>query len=224
MVATRAARKANPPPSWHPEDRPAYAELVAAVCDCGKKLAAKIVDAYPHGYGIAQAKPSEFRSLGLTAKQALRLAAAFELGRFVTDAIYERQGGPISSPADVRNYLYAHMSHLGQESFVVIILDARMRVIDATEVALGSLTGIDIHPREVFRHAVQLGAHALILAHNHPSGDAIPSDSDVEMTRRAVEVGQLLGIPIVDSVVVGRLRGKPHVTSMTAMGMMPKAA
>lgn len=221
-MAAKRARQANPLPSWHPEDRPSYTDLIAKVCDCRPALANKIADAFPRGFGIASARPADFRSLGLSDKQAKRLTSAFELGRFVMDAIYERHGGSIRSPDDVRSYLFAHMAHLGQESFVVIMFDARQRVIDTIEIALGTMTGVDTTPREIFRRAIQLGAHGVFLVHNHPSGDPQPSQADYEMTHRMAEAGQLIGIPVVDSLVVGRLDGDPAVTSMQSAGTFPQ--
>lgn len=225
MARQRRALRSNPLPSWHPEDRESYRDLLAAVCGCKATAVVRIVEAYPRGHGLAFATAADFRHLGLTTRQADRLVAAFELNRFVNDQIYLRHSSPITGPDDVSNYLTAHMMHLGQESFVAILLDSRQRVIDTVEVSRGTLSSVDVHPRELFRRAIQLGAHSMLVAHNHPSGEAIPSQSDIDLTNRIVEVGELVGIPVLDSMVVGRLRGAPQVQSLRSLGLMaPQAA
>lgn len=91
-----------------------------------------------------------------------------------------------------------------QETFVVICLDVRNGMVcDGTVVAVGTAHTVDVHPRDVFREAIRRNAAAIVLGHNHPSGDVAPSESDVEITRRLAEVGALVGIPVVDHVIVG---------------------
>lgn len=87
---------------------------------------------------------------------------------------------------------------------MVLALDARNAVIDEIEVARGSLTDVEVHPREVFRPLIRQAAAAAVVAHNHPSGDPSPSASDVTFTRRLRRAGELLGIPILDHVIIGR--------------------
>lgn len=92
--------------------------------------------------------------------------------------------------------------HPEQESFVVMLLNARQRVLATRRIALGSISQVDVHPREVFRDACRMAAHSVIIAHNHPSGCAEPSDADIRLTRRMVDAGKLLGIPVLDHVIV----------------------
>lgn len=89
------------------------------------------------------------------------------------------------------------------ECFVVLSLDTRGGLIAKTEVSRGTLTACPVHPREVFRTAIQLGAASLVLAHNHPSGDPEPSGEDLSLTRRLCRAGALLGIPVVDHLILG---------------------
>jgi DNA repair protein RadC len=89
-----------------------------------------------------------------------------------------------------------------QEHFVVYDMDVRHRVIGMRIVHIGTLTGVEVHPRDVFRPAIVAAAAALILAHNHPSGDPSPSRQDLEITARLREVGELCGITVLDHVVV----------------------
>jgi DNA repair protein RadC len=89
------------------------------------------------------------------------------------------------------------------EEFWAIALDVRHRVIFDELLARGSLSGVEIHPRDVFRPLIRAGAAAVIFCHNHPSGDPAPSRADIELTQRLREVGDLCGIPVLDHVVVG---------------------
>jgi DNA repair protein RadC len=90
-----------------------------------------------------------------------------------------------------------------RESFVALHLDTRNRVIGVEEIAKGTLTSVEVHPREVFKGAILNNASSLIFVHNHPSGDPSPSRQDIELTSRLIDVGRLVGIPVRDHVVVG---------------------
>jgi RadC-like JAB domain len=90
-----------------------------------------------------------------------------------------------------------------REHFVTFDLDVRHRLIERRVVAIGSLTGVEVHPREVFRGAIVNGAAAVVFAHNHPSGDPTPSRQDIDLTQRLREVGELCGIQVLDHLVVG---------------------
>ena len=105
---------------------------------------------------------------------------------------------PILAEVEIRKLIH----HPEQESFVALYLDARQRVILSALVSVGSLSHVDVHPREIFRDAIRIGAHSIIVGHNHPSGDLSPSDADVEITKRLVDVGRLVGIPVLDHLIV----------------------
>ena len=91
-----------------------------------------------------------------------------------------------------------------KEHFVVLLLNTRKRVMGHNVVAVGSLDSVIVHPREVFRPAIVAAASALILMHNHPSGDPVASDGDIRVTRDLIRAGQLLRIDVLDSIVVGQ--------------------
>jgi DNA repair protein RadC len=95
------------------------------------------------------------------------------------------------------------LRNLRQEHFIVFDLDVRHRVIERRTIGIGSLTGVEVHPREVFRGAIINSAAAVILVHNHPSGDPNPSRQDVELTTRLRSTGDTIGIPVLDHVIVG---------------------
>jgi len=106
-----------------------------------------------------------------------------------------------------------------RESFYALHLDVRHRIVDIDKVATGDMTGVEVHPKEVFRGALLSGATAIIAVHNHPSGDDTPSRQDQELTRRFKAVGDLVGVQILDHIVVSS-RG---CTSMAASGLMGAA-
>lgn len=132
---------------------------------------------------------------------ASRFAAAFALGRAVERARVPAR--PVIRDArGVRDVVLADVRGTEREQFFALLLDGRHRLQRRVVVGVGTLTCSLVHPREVFSAAVREGAAAVVVAHNHPSGDPAPSGEDLEVTRRLVEAGQLLGIPLVDHVVV----------------------
>jgi DNA repair protein RadC len=110
-------------------------------------------------------------------------------------------GRQLHSSVDVHAQLVS-LRKADREHFVVFDLDVRHRIIARRVVHIGTLSGVEVHPREVFRDAVVNCAAALILSHNHPSGDPSPSRQDIELTARLRQVGELLGITILDHVIV----------------------
>ncbi len=207
----------NPLPSFHPQDRQSYVDLIRAACGCSKPTAGRIASAFPDAIGLDTATPASFRRFGATDAQADRLVAAFELARMAR-TVSGRRHGAARTPHDVVRYLLRVIGPAEQELFVAVYLDSRQKIIDVREVGRGSLAAVDVHPRELFRDAVRTRAHSVILAHNHPSGDAEPSEADVELTRRMVEVGRLVGIPVLDHLVIT----PEDYSSLSALGLMPK--
>ena len=183
-------------------------ELVALLLGTGirKRSARAIASALVTGSGgiaaLSRASPCELAQvIGIGEARAARIAAAFELGRRAFDTGARRD--PLRSPDDLARRLRPFVTGLQQEVFFTIGIDIRNRVLDIIEVARGHLHGVEVHPREVFRPLLRMAAAGGILAHNHPSGDPSPSKEDIDLTRRFRDVGQLVGIPIVDHIVVG---------------------
>ena len=183
-------------------------ELLALVLRTGtpgqsaRQVAERLLDARGSILALACAAPAELRHLrGVGPAKAASLMAAFELGRRLAARPLER-GAPVRGPADVHGHFHARLREATQEEFHVLLLDGRHRVLRDALVSRGTLTASLVHPREVFREALREPAAAVVLMHNHPSGDPTPSGEDWQVTRRLARAGELLGIPVIDHVVV----------------------
>lgn len=192
----------------HGGDRLTNQELVAVVLGSGGRgasavaLAASVLERCGGLSSLSRASPRELLGVvGIGEAQATRLAAAFHLGR---RAIETPAGIDISirSAEDVFRRVRGRTSGLRQEVFLVLAMDARNVVIDEIEIARGGLSAVAVHPREVFRPLIREAAAAAVVVHNHPSGDPTPSPADLVLTERLREVGELVGIPLLDHVVV----------------------
>ena len=156
--------------------------------------------------GLASASAAELRAVpGLGPAKAGRLLAARELGRRLT-----AQAVPpptrIASVAGAWRLLAPGLEGLDRERFVVVPLDRKHAVLAVEVVAIGTLDATIVHPREIFKPAIRRSAAAILVAHNHPSGDPTPSAEDVALTRRLREAGEVLGIEVLDHLVIGRGR------------------
>jgi DNA repair protein RadC len=190
-------------------DRASDVDLLAVLLGVGvrRQPAERVAEAMLRTAGglvpLSRATPGELSCVpGVGPVRALRVAAAFHLGRRALEL-----GGAatpaLTCAADVYRRVHPRLAGLGQEVFWVMGLDVKHRVIGELEVARGTLDGVAVHPRDVFRPLLRMAAVAGIVVHNHPSGDPTPSPEDVELTRRLRDAGQLVGVPIVDHVVVG---------------------
>lgn len=166
--------------------------------------------------GLAQAAPPEIAKLkGIGITKAVTVAAALELGKRLRDH------GPLGRPVirnshDVKEHMMARLRYQQKEKFFVLPLSTKNHVLAEKEVSVGSLNASIVHPRELFRAAIEHAAASVILVHNHPSGDPAPSREDIEITRKLVEAGNLLEIPVLDHVIIGD--GK--YVSMKDMGII----
>ncbi len=153
--------------------------------------------------GLEAATVQELSAVkGIGLAKACQLKAAFELG--VRLAQTRKAGLPtIGAPQDAADLLMEDMRYLKEEHFRIIFLDTRNGVTGMKEISIGSLNASIVHPRETFKAAIAASAAALVLAHNHPSGDTAPSKEDLALTARMVEAGNLLGIPIFDHLIIG---------------------
>jgi DNA repair protein RadC len=153
--------------------------------------------------GLGEATEAELcRTPGVGEGFGSAIAAAVELGRRAVGRRPPRNRRLAGAP-DVYEHYRARLGDRRVEEFWVLALDVRHRLIFETCIARGSLTGVEVHPRDVFRPLIRAAAAAVIFCHNHPSGDPTPSRQDLEITTRLKEVGTLCGIAVVDHVVVG---------------------
>ena len=153
---------------------------------------------------LAESAEAELCALpGVGPARAAAIQAALELGRRVIGSRPER-GRFLANSADVWTHYRARLGTSPVEEFWMLALDVRHRLLFESCVARGSLTGVEVHPRDVFRTLIRGGAASVIFCHNHPSGDPTPSEEDLAITRRLHEAGRLLGIELVDHVVVAR--------------------
>jgi len=154
-------------------------------------------------HGLAGRSLSELESVrGLGRAKAARVLAALELGaRLASESGSDAPA--LQSPADAARYLLPRFSTRPVETFGLLALDARHRLRREAVISVGCLTASLVHPREVFQEAVVSRAAALVLFHNHPSGDPEPSAEDLALTRRLAAAGSLMGIEVLDHLVLG---------------------
>ena len=178
------------------------AELLAQALGIGVAKAADILDRAGGLVGFTYGTESDIVGAGVPRRKVKPLRAAFELARL---SIGKRPilGQRLASASDVFAHMRARLSGLPVEEFWAIAVDVRHRVIFDDRIGKGSLTGVEVHPRDVFRPLIKAGAAAVLFCHQHPSGDTTPSRADIELTTRLREVGDLCGIPVLDHVVVG---------------------
>lgn len=142
---------------------------------------------------------------GVGQVKAATLQAAIELGRRL-DIQEAAKIEIINSPEDVARYARPYYRFEQKEHFAVLLLNTKHHIIGMREISVGSLSASVVHPREVFRAAIDFAAAAIILLHNHPSGDPTPSREDISVTQRLVKAGKIMDIPVLDHVVLGRER------------------
>ncbi len=166
------------------------------------QVAAQLLERYKSLNGLSRCSVEEIAAIpGIGPAKALQLVAAFGLGQRLARETLTRE--KIDSPDLVYNLLAPEMRALHKESLRVILLDTRYHLLRIQEVSLGSVNESIAHPRDVFRPAVISSAYAVIVAHNHPSGDPSPSQSDHSLTRRLAEAAELLQIKLLDHIIIG---------------------
>jgi len=194
-------------------------EIIALLLGGGRAMhrAQSVLDGVGGLAGLAKACAQELRQIsGIGDATATALAAAVELRRRL-DRLELPWGRQLQTPREAVSFLRSMLHGAVQENFVILGLDARQRVRLARTVGVGTLSRVEVHPREVFRPLLRAGMHSCLLAHNHPSGDATPSEADIILTERMVQVGLFLGIPVVDHIVVTD-RG---YSSLAELGLLP---
>ncbi|WP_330999267.1 RadC family protein [Rossellomorea arthrocnemi] len=142
------------------------------------------------------------KTKGIGLAKAVQIMAAVELGRRISNLAFDDRYS-IRSPEDGANYVMNDMRFLSQEHFVCLYLNTKNQVLHKQTIFIGSLNASIVHPREVFKEAFRRSAASIICIHNHPSGDPTPSREDIEVTKRLVECGRIIGIDILDHLIIG---------------------
>jgi DNA repair protein RadC len=187
-------------------------ELLAIVLGHGRArtsaldLANAVLGAADGAHGLVRTRYDELCAIaGIGRARAAQILAAVELGRrTLTRAAGERV--QIVSPRAAAEFLLPQYGNRPVEQFGVLLLDTKHRVLRTLVLSVGTLDASIVHPREVFGAAASAGAAALVLFHNHPSGDPKPSQDDVQLTRRLAAAGVLMGIDVIDHVILADVR------------------
>ncbi len=198
-------------------------EVLAILIGSGTKessameLAAEILSMEGNGLGfLAECRPEELSAVkGIGEAKACNILAAVELGRRIASG-RGTERPVITSAADIAGMFMERMRYYRKEHFISLMINAKGHIIEETLVSVGDLCSSTTHPREVFVEAVRRSAGSVVFLHNHPSGDPEPSDMDISTTKRLIEAGKILGIPVLDHIVIGD--GK--YVSMKGKGMI----
>ncbi|OJG98664.1 DNA repair protein RadC [Enterococcus termitis] len=184
-------------------------ELLAILLRTGSKstnvmeVASKFLNYFHHLYELKNATVTEMMEIkGIGRIKAIELRAAIEFGYRIQQSTQMKLGRVSSSYQIAQNLMY-ELQDLQQEHLICLYLNTKNEVIKQETVFKGSLNQSVAHPREIFRCAVKYSAARLILAHNHPSGNPTPSESDVHFTQRMQECGKMMGIEVLDHIIIG---------------------
>jgi DNA repair protein RadC len=223
---------ANPPIPLRPQSqaRSAFERLGADGCSDEQLLqlalgstdallpARQLLDRLDGLPGLGRATTGELIAAGLTDRIALRLGAAIAIGRRMADA-WPEETWRVRSPADVGERLLDSMGWLEREELRVLLLDTKNTITARRTVYVGNLAGSSVRVGEVFRDAVRTCAAAIVVVHNHPSGDPAPSGDDLRITAELAQAGHLLDIELLDHLIIGRGRW----VSLRAIGVLDSA-
>ncbi len=193
----------------HGPDALSLQELLAIVLSSGTvkedvmSMAGRVMKDYGEKSLVSRRNAIELgREMDLPEVKAMQIVAMTEIGR----RLFERREhslATIRTPRDVYEFL-SDMRDLPKEHLRGIYLNAHHRVIHDETLSIGTIDSNLIHPREVFKPGIEYGAAAVVIAHNHPSGGVEPSPADIEITRQLVEVGKIVGIPLIDHVIISK--------------------
>ena len=201
-------------------------ELIAILLRTGREkanaieVARELLEKYQSLEGLSRCSVEELSEVkGIGPAKALQLVAAFNLGkRFAQEPLTQQK---LDSPELVYELLRREMRMLATESLRVVLLDSRYRLKRVETVSTGSMNESIAHPREIFKPAITYGAFAVIVVHNHPSGDASPSQADHSLTRRLAEAAELLQIKLLDHIIIGApLDASPGYFSFKEAGVL----
>ena len=194
----------------HGADALSHAELIAILLRTGLKganavdIGRQLLQKFGTLRSLAQGSVEDLRSVkGIGRDKAVTLMAAFALARKMAEEL-QRESPVLDNPEAIVRLLREENLVRNVETFQALLLNTRRRLIRVEAISHGTLDTILVHPREVFRSAIAANAAAIVLVHNHPSGDPTPSEADVKVTRDLIRAGQLLKIEVLDHVIIGR--------------------
>ncbi len=186
------------------------AELIAILLRTGRKglsavqIADELIKQFKSLEGLARAPLEELQKVkGIGRDKAVTLKSAFTLASRVAREL-QREDPLLDTPERVADFLRDELRVLGVEFFYALLLNARRKLIRVEQISQGLVDSLMVHPREVFRSAIAANACSIVLAHNHPSGDPVPSESDIRATRDLIRAGQLLKIEVADHIILGK--------------------
>jgi DNA repair protein RadC len=186
------------------------AELIAILLRTGLKganaveVARQLLARFGSLQALALAAVDDLRQVrGIGRDKALTLVAAFALAHKMAQEL-QAESPVLDGPERIVQLLRAKNLVKGVETLTVLLLNSRHRLIRVEEISDGTIDTLLVHPREVFKSAIAANAAAIILAHNHPSGDPSPSEADIKVTRDLIRAGALLKIEVLDHVILGR--------------------
>ncbi|MBT2105592.1 DNA repair protein RadC [Enterobacter mori] len=167
-------------------------------------LAKELIEHFGSLHGLLTADLEAFAQVeGIGVAKYAQLRGIAELARRFYNVRMEEEA-PILTPAMTREFLQSQLSDMEREIFMVIFLDNKNRVLKHTHLFSGTLTHVEVYPREIVREAIKVNAAGVILAHNHPSGCAEPSRADKEITERIIKCCQFMDIRVLDHLIIGR--------------------
>lgn len=182
-------------------------ELLALVISRGvsKKsvmtIAQELLSRFGSIKGISEASLEELSQIkGIGFAKATQIKACFELGKRKEE--YDERQVPVKSHHDVIKLVRQRLKDKKKEHFLILCLDTRNNLIKISSISTGTLDTNLVHPREVFKEAIQSLSSSIILVHNHPSGNPEPSEADIDITKRIVETGKVVGIDVLDHIIV----------------------
>lgn len=185
------------------------AELVAILLRTGTKgksvlaMAQEVINSVGNLAKLASQPPSSLiKTSGIGKDKAATLLAAFEISRRILSQEKWMSDKKITSPEDVAGIFIPLLRDEVKEQFIVVCLNSANKIIRHETISVGNLNSSVIHPREVFKFAMEHSAASIILMHNHPSGNSEPSNEDIAITRKLVEAGKVMDIPIFDHIII----------------------
>jgi DNA repair protein RadC len=189
-------------------------ELLAIILGSGSRgesvivMAQKLLAQFGSLKGVFEASAEDLQKVkGLGPAKASKLIASFELARrlnrnIMDDEKINLQSRPVTSPSDIVELIRTKITSFTKEQFLVVSFDTRNKILGTDNISSGTLTASLVHPRETFESAIRRHAASIIVSHNHPSGDAEPSEEDMKITKRLTEAGKVMGIEVLDHIIV----------------------